>query len=154
ISAFNLAARADPPSRYQFTPLTSDLSGAANLDIVLQNAWGVAFTPQGSPFWVADNATGCSTLYDGTGLPQPQPMPLKVKIPLPGGKIPGSACVHLNPNSPLSPAPAAPTGLVWNPTTTFLVPGTTKPATFIWDTEDGTIAAWTRGLTPPDQAVL
>jgi len=43
---------------------------------------------------------------------------------------------------------------VWNPTTTFLVPGTTRAATFIWDTEDGTIAAWTGGLTPPDQAVL
>src|SRR5262249_15864499 len=52
------------------------------------------------------------------------------------------------------PPPATPTGLVWNPTTTFLVPNTTSPATFIWGTEDGTISAWTGGLTPPDQAVL
>ena len=43
---------------------------------------------------------------------------------------------------------------MWNPTATFLVPNTTSPATFIWDTEDGTISAWTGGLTPPDQAVL
>jgi uncharacterized protein (TIGR03118 family) len=47
---------------------------------------------------------------------------------------------------------------VWNPTTStttgFLVPGTSKPATFIWDTEDGTISAWTGGLTSPDQAVI
>jgi uncharacterized protein (TIGR03118 family) len=154
ISAFSFAAAADPPTRYQVTRLTSDISGAANLDPVLQNAWGVAFTPGGSPFWVADNATGCSTLYDGAGIPQPQPAPLKVKIPLPGGKIPASACVLVNPSSPPSVTPAAPTGLVWNPTTTFLVPKTESPATFIWDTEDGTIAAWTSGLNPPDQAVL
>ena len=154
ISAFSFAAAADPPTRYQVTRLTSDISGAANLDPVLQNAWGVAFTPGGSPFWVADNATGCSTLYDGAGIPQPQAAPLKVKIPLPGGKIPASACMHVNPSSPPSVTPAAPTGLVWNPTTTFLVPKTESPATFIWDTEDGTIAAWTSGLNPPDQAVL
>jgi uncharacterized protein (TIGR03118 family) len=157
ISAFSFTASADPPTRYQVTKLTSDLSGAANLDLVLQNAWGVAFTPSGSPFWVADNATGCATLYDGVGVPQPSPSsPLRVKIPLPGGKIPASACVH-NPASPSSPpsvAPAAPTGLVSNPTTTFLVPHTNSPATFIFDTEDGTISAWTAGLNPPDQAVL
>ena len=73
ISAFGFAAAADPPTRYQVTKLTSDLSGAANLDPVLQNAWGVAFTPSASPFWIADNATGCATLYDGAGVPQPSP---------------------------------------------------------------------------------
>jgi len=115
---------------------------------------GVAFTPGASPFWIADNATGCSTLYDGSGLPEPQPTPLRVKLPLPGGTIPATACQHADPNNPPNPTPAAPTGLVWNPTTTFLVPGTTKPATFIFDTENGTISAWTGGLTPADQAVL
>jgi uncharacterized protein (TIGR03118 family) len=152
--AFSFAAAADPPTRYQVTRLTSDMSDAANLDPVLQNAWGVTFTPGGSPFWVTDNATGCSTLYDGAGIPQPQAAPLKVRIPLPGGSIPASTCMHINANSPPSVTPAAPTGLVWNPTTTFLVPKTEKPATFIWDSEDGTIAAWTSGLSPSDQAVL
>ena len=71
ISAFSFAAWADPPARYQVTKLTSDLSGAAPLDPVLQNSWGVAFTQNASPFWIADNATGCSTLYDGAGLLQP-----------------------------------------------------------------------------------
>ena len=57
------------PNRYVVTNLTSDLPGVApNTDPVLQNAWGVAFTPGASPFWIADNATGCSTLYDGTGV--------------------------------------------------------------------------------------
>jgi uncharacterized protein (TIGR03118 family) len=156
------AARADDgddrdnaPNRYLVTNLTSDLPGVApNTDPVLQNAWGVTFTPGASPFWIADNATGCSTLYDGSGLPQPQPTPLLVKIPLPGGSVPATACKHADPKNPPNPTPAAPTGLVWNPTSTFLVPGTNLPATFIWDTEDGTISAWTGGLTPPDQAVL
>jgi len=151
-TAFGSAALADPPTRYQFNKLTSDLSGTANnLDVVLQNAWGITFTPTGSPFWISDNATGCSTLYDGAGVPQPSP-PLRVRIPLPGGVIPNTACVHATQNT--SPTPAAPTGLVFNPTTTFLVPKTQRPATFIWDTEDGTIAAWTGNLNPPDQAVL
>src|SRR5215472_13395941 len=145
----------DPPNRYMVNRLTSDLPGVAqNTDSVLQNAWGVAFTPGASPFWIADNATGCATLYDGSGLPQPQPTPLRVKLPLPGGSVPATACKPVDPNNPPNPTPAAPTGLVWNPTTTFLVPKTTSPATFIWDTEDGTISAWTGGLTPPDQAVL
>jgi uncharacterized protein (TIGR03118 family) len=114
----------------------------------------VTFTPGASPFWIADNATGCSTLYDGSGVPQPQATPLRVKLPLPGGSVPATACQPADPKNPPNPAPATPTGLVWNPTTTFLVPNTTSPATFIWDTEDGTISAWTGGLTPADQAVL
>ena len=142
------------PNRYVVAPLTSDLPNVApNTDPVLQNAWGVTFTPGASPFWIADNATGCSTLYDGTGVPQPSP-PLRVKIPLPGGSVPSTACQTVNPKNPNPPTNAAPTGLVWNPTTTFLVPNTTSPATFIFDTEDGTVSAWTGGLTPPDQAVL
>jgi uncharacterized protein (TIGR03118 family) len=142
-------------NRYVVTNLTSDLRGIApNTDSVLQNAWGVAFTPGASPFWIADNATGCSTLYDGSGVPQPQSAPLRVKLALPGGSVPATACQPVDPNNPPKPTPAAPTGLVWNPTATFLVPKTTLPATFIWDTEDGTISAWTGGLTPNDQAVL
>src|SRR5262249_30880766 len=159
------SARADdgadpgnPPNRYVVTSLTSDLPNtAAHTDDVLQNAWGVAFTPGASPFWVADNATGCSTLYDGAGIPQPvanPPNPLRVKIPLPGGTIPATACKHNDPNNPSSPTPATPTGLVWNPTTTFLVPGTTTAASFIFSTENGTISAWANGLSPAGQAFL
>jgi hypothetical protein len=41
-------------NRYVVTNLTSDLPGIApNTDPVLQNAWGVAFTPGASPFWDA-----------------------------------------------------------------------------------------------------
>ena len=99
-------------NRYEVTKLTSNISGQAeNTDPVLQNAWGVAFTPGASPFWIADNATGCSTLYDGAGVPQPvTPKPLQVKIPLPGNNVPTTACKPVDPSHPPSPTPAAPTG--------------------------------------------
>jgi uncharacterized protein (TIGR03118 family) len=140
-------------SRYSVTPLVSDQAGKAKVqDPVLQNAWGVAFSPGASPFWIADNATGCSTLYDGDGTK----VALQVGIPLPPapGSVPATACVSVKPSMPPNPTPAAPTGVVWNPTTTFLVPGTTIPAAFIFDTEDGTISAWARGLSPAGNAVL
>lgn len=119
-------------------------------DAVLQNAWGIAFSPAGSPFWINDNATGCSTLYDGAGVK----VALQVSIPLPGNIVPATSCQPNGPKNPSNPTPAAPTGIVWNPSTSFLVPGTKIPAAFIFSTEDGTISAWAGGLTPADNAVL
>jgi uncharacterized protein (TIGR03118 family) len=143
------------PDRYAVSNLVSDINGlATTTDAVLQNAWGVAFSPAASPFWVADNATGCATLYDGAGA---KVVALQVKIPLPGGAIPASACKHVNPASPPNPSPAAPTGMVWNASSAFQVPGTSPPVTasFIFATEDGTISAWANnGLTPSDAAVI
>ena len=137
---------------YVVTALTSDLAGhAAAQDPVLQNAWGIAFSPAGSPFWVNDNATGCSTLYDGTGA---KITALQVSIPLPGNVVPATSCQPKDPNKPPNPSPASPTGIVWNPSASFLVPGTTIPAIFIFSTEDGTISAWAGGLNPADHAVL
>src|SRR6516164_9348389 len=113
----SIAARADDSdkqNRYVMTPLTSDLPDTApNQDPVLQNAWGVAFTPGGSPFWIADNATGCSTLYDGKGVPQTKnPFKGKVAIPLP--PLPGApsttSCKPVSPTANPPPTNAAPTG--------------------------------------------
>jgi uncharacterized protein (TIGR03118 family) len=142
---------------YVVTNLVSNIAklGGKVIDPNLQNAWGVAFTPAASPFWISDNNNGLSTLYDGDGAIAPPGSPLVVTIPCPppGTVGQGSSCP---PSSP--PNSAAPTGLVWNPTTStttgFLVPLTGKVASFIWDTEDGTLAAWTGGLTPADNAVL
>jgi hypothetical protein len=136
---------------YVVNPLVSDQAGKAPIvHPNLKNAWGVAFTPAASPFWIADNATGLSTLCDGAGNIQS----LVVTIPCPPNPGQGSSC----------PQTAAPTGMVWNPTTmpatAFLVPGRKLPASFIWDTEDGTLSAWTGGLgnltppLPPNNAVL
>src|SRR5436309_15985846 len=59
------------PNRYVVTNLTTDVSGTApNADTVLQNAWGVAFTPRASPSWIAYHGTGCSTLFAGGRRPR------------------------------------------------------------------------------------
>jgi uncharacterized protein (TIGR03118 family) len=148
--------RDDQPNRYIMTNLTSDIQGVApNTDPVLRNAWGVAFTPAASPFWIADNASGCATLYDGIGVK----VPLQVAIPLPDNSVPSTACQPASAQTnPPPPTPAAPTGIVWNPTTNpataFLVPGTNIPATFIFDTEDGTLSAWAGTIPDPSQAVI
>jgi uncharacterized protein (TIGR03118 family) len=139
-------------NRYVVTNLVSDIAklGGKVIDPNLKNAWGVAFTPGASPFWIADNATGLSTLYDGDGTIVALGSPSGgVTIPCPPSPGQGSSC----------PQTAAPTGMVWNPTTmtstAFLVPLTGKPASFIWATEDGTISAWTGGLAAnPFNAVL
>ncbi|MGF6839344.1 uncharacterized protein (TIGR03118 family) [Paraburkholderia youngii] len=137
---------------YVVKPLVSNVAGAApKVDGVLQNAWGIAFSPAGSPFWINDNATGCSTLYDGEGT---KVTTLQVAIPLPGNVIPAGACHPVLPKSPPNPTPAAPTGIVWNPSSAFLVPGTKIPAVFVFATEDGTISAWAGGLNPANNAVI
>jgi uncharacterized protein (TIGR03118 family) len=137
---------------YVVNKLVSDQNGVANFrDPVLRNAWGVAFTPGASPFWISDNASGCATLYDGTGAK----VALRVPIPLPDNSVPSTACQPVSAQTnPPPPTPAAPTGLVWNPTNTFLVPGTSTAASFIFATEDGAISAWANGAGPNNQAVI
>jgi uncharacterized protein (TIGR03118 family) len=147
-----VTVRADAQQNaYVATSLVSDvpITGQAPvIDPNLKNAWGVAFTPAASPFWISDNANGLTTLYDGDGTI----VPLVVKIPCPPKAGQGSSC----PQS--AGGFSSPTGMVWNPTTNpataFLVPGTKLPASFIFATEDGTISAWTGGLTPAENAVL
>jgi uncharacterized protein (TIGR03118 family) len=145
VSTVTAVRAQNQPNAYVVNKLVSDLPNmAAVQDPNLKNAWGVAFSPAASPFWIADNANGLSTLYDGDGTITP----LVVTVPCPPTAGQGSSC----------PQFSSPNGLVWNPTTAvstaFLVPGTQLPASFIFSSEDGTISAWTGGLTPPDNAVL
>jgi hypothetical protein len=66
---------------YSQTNLVSDIPGlAAFTDKNLVNAWGIAFG-QKSPFWIADNGTGVSTLYNANG----SKVALTVTIPPPEG---------------------------------------------------------------------
>jgi uncharacterized protein (TIGR03118 family) len=105
---------------YTQTNLVSDLPGmAAHTDPKLVNPWGISFLP-GQPFWIADNNSGFSTLYDSQGNSQ-QPT---VTIPPPQGAA----------------GPATPTGTVSNATSGFVVGS--GPSLFIFDTEDGTISGW------------
>ena len=108
-------------TRTDLTANRSGISSAPNIDPNLVNAWGVGRS-QTSPWWISDNGTGLSTLYDGTGLPQG----LVVTIPLPDQHT----------------GTSAPTGMVFNPyNDSFeLVHG--QRSIFLFVTEDGTIAGW------------
>lgn len=121
------AARADPQhDRYQQHNLVSDgFVHADHLDPNLVNAWGIAFNPFG-PAWIADNGTGVSTLYDGSGIAQPTP-PLIVTIP------PAAGADSANP-----------TGIVFNGSPGFVVTkgGKSASAKFLFVTEDGVLAGW------------
>jgi len=91
----------------------------------LVNGWGIAFFP-GSPYWVSDNVTGKSTLYDQFG----NLIPLVVTIPP-------------APSQPFGPV-GTPTGIIANPTAGFQVTenGVTGAAAFVFATLDGTISGW------------
>jgi uncharacterized protein (TIGR03118 family) len=114
-----------PKTVYQQTNLVSDLPGlAATTDPNLINPWGLSLTPAGQ-FRVSDNGTGLSTVYDVNGNSQAG----SVQIPLPATSTADAA---------------SPTGNVFNTTTDFVISenGVSAPATNLFATEDGTIAAW------------
>jgi uncharacterized protein (TIGR03118 family) len=120
--------------RYQQTNLVSDVPGLAPVtDPNLVNPWGLAASAT-SPWWVADNGTGVSTLYNGAG----QKVNLTVTVPPPVGGTP----------------PSAPTGIVFNP-----IAADFGGARFIFVTEEGTISAWSAGtlallkFTSPTEAI-
>ncbi|MFL6212606.1 MAG: TIGR03118 family protein [Blastocatellia bacterium] len=104
--------------------LVSDIPNMAiTTDPNLKNPWGIAFSPT-SPFWISDNGTGVSTLYNTNA----QKLGLTVTIPPPMG----------------SSDMATPTGIVFNGTSNFVVSsgGRSGSAVFIFATEDGTISGW------------
>ena len=111
--------RADGISNnFKQTNLVSDIPGLAKTtDPDLINPWSVSFSAA-SPFWVSDNGTGKSTLYNGDGVKQG----LVVTIPGTGGD------------------PGAPTGMVFNSSTNF------NNDLFIFAGENGTITGWRGAL--------
>jgi len=121
---------------YEQVNLVSDISGIARFpDANLVNSWGITYGPT-SPFWIADNNAGVSTIYNQDGVAAS----LVVKIPLPDGTCPPNPTPQ-NPN----PTLAAPTGIVFNGNASSFLVAAGKPARFIFDTEDGTISAWNSG---------
>jgi uncharacterized protein (TIGR03118 family) len=104
---------------YQATNLVSNLTGKAkHTDALLTNPWGLAYGPS-APFWISDEASGWSTLYDGSGNPQS----LKVVIPSASGSGSGT-----------------PTGIVYNGSSEFQIDSWTS--IFLFATLDGTISGW------------
>jgi uncharacterized protein (TIGR03118 family) len=123
---------------YTQVNLVANTSGVAPVtDPHLVNPWGMSRS-SGSPWWISDNGTGLSTLYNGAGVINS----LVVTIP------------KANPASKTFPT-GTPTGTVANgsPTDFVLAPG--AAADFLFSTIDGTISGWNptvgvaSGSTPP-----
>ena len=129
---------------YSQKNLVSDIAQPNNtdgskvlVDPNLKNPWGITRSST-SPWWISNNNSGTSTLFDGNGNPIsifPDPAGSAfddfVIVP-PPGFAPGTT--------------SAPTGIVFNgsPTDFLLNKGTPagNPAIFIFATEDGTISGW------------
>lgn len=111
-------------AQYQLTNLSSNQVKAAHHDDpLLVNAWGLVHG-KGSPWWVSDENSGWSTLYDGAG----NALSLRVLIPTAVGM-----------NGPLN-GPGSPTGIVHNGSQEFQVGG--WASIFLFSTLDGTISGW------------
>jgi uncharacterized protein (TIGR03118 family) len=107
---------------YFQTNLVSNTAGVANTtDSLLSNPWGISFIP-GEDFWIANNKSGTSTLYDENGN---KDTALVVTIPA-AASNPGGNC-----------SPGCPTGNVANSNATNFAGGQ-----FIFDTQDGLITYW------------
>ncbi len=116
-------------AQYRKSNLVSNLpTGAKHQDTQLRNAWGLAYAPA-NPFWISDNYSGLSTLYDGAGVKQS----LVVTIPTASGTGVGS-----------------PTGIVYNGSQEFKIMNWVSA--FIFVTLDGTISGWSH--FSPNAALL
>jgi len=96
--------------------------GASRVDPLLQNAWGLAFSPNGFA-WISANGASVSTVYTGEGA-EVRPA---VTIPSATGSTGGT-----------------PTGVVFSGSNTdFLLPApNNQAARFIFAAEDGILSAW------------
>jgi uncharacterized protein (TIGR03118 family) len=117
-------------AQYQLTNLVSNQIGSAkHIDPLLVNAWGLTYGP-GGPFWISDEASGWSTLYDGNGNKQG----FEVLVPSVSGQGPGTA-----------------TGIVYNGSQDFAVQG--WASIFLWASLDGTISGWAP-QSNPNQSII
>lgn len=106
-------------AQYKVINLDSNqIKQAKHDDPLAVNGWGLA-RGAGTPWWVANQGSGWSTLYDGKGVKQS----LVVAVPPAANTFVGQ-----------------PTGLVFNGSGDFAVNG--SPALFIFDSLDGTVSAW------------
>ena len=131
LSAFVLAlfiSRLASADTFTQTNLVSDgFVAAANLDPNLKNPWGIAFAAT-SPFWVANNGGGTSTLYNSAGVPQG----LVVTIP-----------------SAVGAPSSTPTGVAFNNNGANF-----HGDIFLFATEEGTVAGWRGGLGTTAEIVV
>jgi uncharacterized protein (TIGR03118 family) len=110
---------------YTQVNLVSNTAGVAPVtDPTLINPWGLSRSSS-SPWWISDNATGLSTLFNGAGVKNS----LIVTIP------------KVDPNNKTFPA-GTPTGTIFNSVPTdFVLPGGFA-SSFLFATLDGAIIGW------------
>jgi len=120
-AAFLVAAGSNALAQYSITTLVSTTQ-----DPNLKNPWGISFTPS-SPFWVANEGTGTSTLYNAAG----SIIPAVFTVP-----------------SATTGGVGTPTGTVANSTTGFVVTqsGVSGASVFLFCSLDGTISGWSPGV--------
>jgi uncharacterized protein (TIGR03118 family) len=92
----------------------------------LINPWGIS-RGSGSPWWVSDERTGLSTLYNGAGAKQ-------------------SLIVTIPPADSKKTPTGTPTGTIFNGSQTDFLMAPGKPALFLFSTIDGTISGWNPGV--------
>jgi uncharacterized protein (TIGR03118 family) len=113
---------------YTQTNLVSDgFVPAATISASLINPWGISHSPTG-PFWVSDNGTGLTTLYNGAGTILAAAGHADITVAAPSGVD-----------------TSAPTGQVFNIAGagfTISANGITAPSAFLFATEEGTISGW------------
>ncbi|MGD0987625.1 MAG: TIGR03118 family protein [Candidatus Sulfotelmatobacter sp.] len=110
-------------AQYQLTNLVSNQVGQAkHTDPLLVNGWGLVHGT--GPFWISDEGSGWSTLYDGNGIKQG----LEVLVPSVGSGT------------------GSPTGIVINGSQDFQVQG--WASIFLFATLDGTISGWAPQSNP------
>ena len=107
-------------TRTDLTANNLNVANVPNIDPNLVNAWGMSRS-SGSPWWISDNGTGLSTLYNALG----QAQGLVVTIKTPSGE-----------------GTSAPTGTVFNAFNGSFEMSPGNRAIFLFSTEDGTIAGW------------
>jgi uncharacterized protein (TIGR03118 family) len=123
VTSASASVAGDDENRYKLSRLVSDKPGvAAQTDPNLVNAWGLV-AGASTPWWVANNGTNTSTLYDGAG----NPIPLVVTVT------------------------GAPTGTVFNGGSGFVVShgGESGPSVFLFAGENGTIHGWNPNVPTP-----
>ena len=110
---------------YKQANLVFNTAGSAPVtDPQLINAWGLS-RGSGSAWWVSDQRTGLSTLYNGDGSEQSLIVTIAPADPT-------------NKNTPTG----SPTGTIFNGGQNDFLLGPGKPAAFLFCTADGTIAGW------------
>ena len=121
IAALSLSAQPGRPFLTRYLVSDGPLE-ASHVDGRLVNAWGLAASAT-SPWWVANNGSSTSTLYDGDG----NPVPLVVSTV------------------------GSPTGIVFNGGPGFVITDgvSSGPARFLFAAEGGWIEGWNPAVPPP-----